>query len=59
VACHLRQPPWGVDGPGARAIGESAVYRLPSSSPAAAKDDKESKTVAWVEFGEWVRAFNG
>jgi G:T/U-mismatch repair DNA glycosylase len=59
VARHLRQPPIRVNGPGAWRIGESHVYRLPSSSPAAATIGEEAKTAAWVEFGEWVRALDG
>ena len=59
VARHLREPPMRVNGPGEWKIGESLVYRLPSSSPAAAKIGKEAKMAAWAEFGDWVRALDG
>jgi len=55
VARHLRQPRMREDGPGSWRIGESRVYRLPSSSPSAAAIGKERKTAAWVAFGGWVR----
>lgn len=58
VARHLRQPPMSANGPGEWTIGASRVYRLPSSSSAAAKIGREAKRAAWVEFGDWVRALD-
>jgi len=60
-------PPWGTEsfgqcvsgrGIGGRCVTAGRGDRLPSSPSAAAKIGKEAKIVAWVEFGEWVRAFN-
>lgn len=59
VARHLRQPRMRVDGPATWTIGESRIYRLPSSSPSAASIGRDNKMAAWMTFGEWVRALDG
>jgi hypothetical protein len=58
VAEHLREAPMRVNGPGDWTIGTSFVYRLPSSSSAAAEIGWRAKLTAWVAFGDWVRALD-
>ena len=58
VAEHLREAPMRVSGPGDWTIGTSFVYRLPSSSSAAAEIGWRAKLTAWVAFGDGVRALD-
>lgn len=54
VARHLRKAAPAI-GPASWTLAGARVYRLPSSSGAAAIGT-EVKRRAWAEFGDWVRA---
>lgn len=54
VARHFEQPT-PAEGPCAFRIGDTLVYRLPSSSSAHATGGYTAKRAKWVEFGRWVR----
>ena len=53
VARHLEHAPF-VEGPAAWSIGDSLIYRLPSSSSANAAGGYAVKRAKWAEFGQWV-----
>jgi double-stranded uracil-DNA glycosylase len=55
AARHLEQAPIG-EGPAAWRIGDSLIYRLPSSSSANASGGYAVKRAKWAEFGQWVAA---
>ncbi len=57
VARCVREAVAPVD-PAMWAIGAIRVYRLPSSSSAAAKIGLDAKRRAWEAFGHWVRGLS-
>lgn len=57
VARHLFEAVPAI-GPATWTIGATHVYRLPSSSSAAAKIGWYDKRRAWESFGCWIRGFS-